>query len=431
MNRITEITRRDIIDLFRHGYIESYWTVADQRITYIYHGRLSEIEFLKKLYPLDEMQPSFDTRCKNAGDEIWRHTIANDDWDSDWVFEDDRFELLRGNDDVLLRFLCAVFHPENRNETGNWHSFLTKINILIRTDGYELYDNGEKISGRSVYVWRKLTPEEIASGGRFLPFSLRHKKALDDRSITIPTISKKTRKDLVSLFNRYNDSIDRTTETNWHYSVDRKDAAIADIKEYYVPKSFDSDKKYNETNDLEQFVINNYPCYVLDAIEMVARCDCPDTFASEVNLLFQNAGLAFRLLGGKIEMSQMRLQTNEVIREVGLKELVGQATTLYYSSNISDKQIAVEKLWDAFERLKTYYGDKKTSADKIIADMANGNDHYSKLLHEEFRVLTAIGNEYRIRHHETDKIEITDTNYHTYFFQRCFALIDLALKYLK
>jgi hypothetical protein len=431
MNRITEITRRDIIDLFRGGYIESSWLFEDQRVRYPYHGRLSEIDFLKKLYPLDKMPPSFDTRCKNAEDEIWRHTIANDDWDSDWVFEDDRFELLRGSDDVLLKFLCAIFHPENRNETGSWQVFLTRINSSIRQDGYELYDNGERISGRTVFAWRMLTPEERAVEGRFLPFSLRHKKALEDKVISISTISKKLRGDFSRLFDRYNDSIERTTETNWNYSIDRKGAAIADIKEYYIPKAFDSNKKYVETDDLGQFVVNNYPYYVFDAIEFFARCDCPDTFASEVNLLFQNAGLSYRLLGGKIEAAQMRLQTKEVIREVGLKELVGQATTLYYSSNLSDKQIAVEKLWDAFERLKTYYGDKKTSADRIIADMADGNDHYAKLLSDEFKVLTAIGNEYRIRHHETDKIEITDTNYHAYFFQRCFALIDLVLKYLK
>jgi len=36
-----------------------------------------------------------------------------------------------------------------------------------------------------------------------------------------------------------------------------------------------------------------------------------------------------------------------------------------------------------------------------------------------------------IRHHETDKKEIIDNNYYDYFYQRCFALINLALKYLK
>lgn len=431
MNNITEITRRDIIELFRRGFAESEWMLDNQRVFYPYHGRLTEIEFLKKLYPLDEMPSSFDTRCKNAGDEIWRHTVANNDWNSDWFFEDDRFELLKGSDDALLKFLCAVFHPENRNETGRWQVFLAKINEFMRNDGYELYDNGERISRRSIYKWRKLTSEEIASAGRFLPFSLRHKKSIDDKVITIPTISKKVRKDILELFDRYNDSIYRTTDTSWNYSVCRKEAIFADLKEYYSPKAFDENNNYVVTDDLGHFVMNNRQYCVFDAIEIFARCDCPDSFSSEVNLLLQNADLAYKILGGKIEATQVRLETKEIIREIGLKELVEQATTLYNSSNHSDKQLAVEKLWDAFERLKTYYGDKKTSADRIITNMANGDDNYAKLLKDEFKALTDIGNNYRIRHHEMDKIGITDTNYHRYFFQRCFALVDLTLKYLK
>lgn len=31
MNRITEITRRDIIDLFREGYVDYSWLLNDQK----------------------------------------------------------------------------------------------------------------------------------------------------------------------------------------------------------------------------------------------------------------------------------------------------------------------------------------------------------------------------------------------------------------
>lgn len=44
--------------------------------------------------------------------------------------------------------------------------------------------------------------------------------------------------------------------------------------------------------------------------------------------------------------------TIAAIPEKGLKELVTDAENYYRDGN---KQIAVEKLWDAFERLKTYY----------------------------------------------------------------------------
>jgi hypothetical protein len=130
VNKITEITRRDIIELFREGYVESSW-LGDEKVYYSYYGRLTEMEFLGKLYPLDKM-PSYDSRFENAGRDIWQHTINNDDWESDWIFKDDRFELLKGSDLVLLNFLCAVFHHENRNEKGYWKEYLEKSTILLK-----------------------------------------------------------------------------------------------------------------------------------------------------------------------------------------------------------------------------------------------------------------------------------------------------------
>jgi len=432
MNNITEITRRDIFDLFQNGYVEYNWLTNNEKCFYPYQGQLTEIEFLKKIYPLDKM-PSNDSKFENAENDIWQHTINNDrDWDSDWIFKDDRFELLKGNDIILLNFLCAVFHPENRNEKGYWKEYLEKINNLIRTDGYELYES-EKISRRSIFSWRKITPEESVSG-KFLPFSIRNKKAIEDKTIKIPTIPKKVRAEFFNLFNRYNENQNRTTDTNWNYSISYIEAFIKeDIFEYYTPKAFDTAGKYSETSDFEQFILNNQPYCVFDAIELFARYNNHNNFADEVNLIFQNNGFIYRLLGGKIEIAQIKIQTEEAVKEVGLKELIEQATLRYNSGNVSDKQIAVEKLWDAFERLKTYYStlDKKKSAEKLVSEISNGNDSYKSLFEEEFEKLTKIGNRFRIRHHETDRIDITDNNYYDYFYQRCFALVNLSLKHLK
>ncbi len=45
--------------------------------------------------------------------------------------------------------------------------------------------------------------------------------------------------------------------------------------------------------------------------------------------------------------------------------------------------------------------------------------------------LTDLGNSFRIRHHETSKIDFTSDNHREYFFNRCLALIVLAIKYIK
>lgn len=121
------------------------------------------------------------------------------------------------------------------------------------------------------------------------------------------------------------------------------------------------------------------------------------------------------------------------IKEPGLRELLIMAVQKHKSPYPNDQKDAVEKIWDAFERLKTYYTNKnkRESADQIIGDMADGKDEYIELFTAEFKLLTEIGNNYRIRHHETNKIDITDIRHYDYFFNRCLALIGTAIQYLQ
>ena len=88
------------------------------------------------------------------------------------------------------------------------------------------------------------------------------------------------------------------------------------------------------------------------------------------------------------------------------------------------------------ERLKTYYTDidkkKYTDAEKMVQSMSNGHDAYESLFNAQFKVLfTDIGNHFRIRHHETNRVDITDVRYYDYFFNRCLSLIALAIQYLQ
>ena len=113
--------------------------------------------------------------------------------------------------------------------------------------------------------------------------------------------------------------------------------------------------------------------------------------------------------------------------------MLDDAIIAYKTPHPSARQSAVEKIWDALERLKTYYTtlDKKNSAAKIVSDMAHGQIEFIDLFNSEFKVLTDIGNNFRIRHHETNKTDITDSKHYDYFFNRCLSLIALAIQYLK
>lgn len=94
-HQITEVTRREIVDILS---------------TRNWAGRLSETEFLSRLYDLGAL-PSQDRRYENAADEIWHHRVNNNDGEPDWIFYDDRFGILSGADQNFLRFLCETVHP--------------------------------------------------------------------------------------------------------------------------------------------------------------------------------------------------------------------------------------------------------------------------------------------------------------------------------
>ena len=164
-------------------------------------------------------------------------------------------------------------------------------------------------------------------------------------------------------------------------------------------------------------------------------------FKAEINDLFEKTGLLYQLTDAKIieRIVENSVLTPDIekqieqVKEVGTQQLLEEAIVLHKQPYPPSARDAVEKIWDAFERLKTYYTDmdKKGSASKIVGDVAGGNKPLSVLLESEFKSLTEIGNNYRIRHHETNKIDIDDLRHYDYFFNRCLALIALAIQYLQ
>lgn len=47
-----------------------------------------------------------------------QHRINNYDWEDDWIFEDSRLNLMRGDGAVFLSFLCEILHPIVRNNSN-------------------------------------------------------------------------------------------------------------------------------------------------------------------------------------------------------------------------------------------------------------------------------------------------------------------------
>lgn len=424
MNKITGVTRRDIFDLFKKGITEDNW-VTTETIYYPYYGRFEIVDFLKRLYNLADWE-SQDSRVYNAEEEITMHT-HNGDYPDDWIFEDERFQLFDGEDNILLNFICEVFHPEVRDENGVWERYLEKINILLNEDEYEIVATS-KLSGRDVFSWRTY----IKKPSMYIPFSERNKSLITGKknSIKLPNAA---RHQLFKVMNEYNETFMFTSETNFNYYKSINDLVLEDITKFYIPKHYVGSELV-EINEFSDFKEGTRPFTVFDVIESFNRHTTKSSqFRNEINAIFKLNNINVELRNGEVHSTSNKaigLDYSTNINEAGLEELIRTAEDLY---NKGEYSYAVEKIWDAFERIKTYYPtlDKKKSAEKIINDISYGNEHIKKMFDNEFKVLTDTGNSYRIRHHEINKIDISKELHYKYFYKRCLALISVIVENLQ
>ena len=423
MGNISGITRRDIIDLFKNGITEDNW-LGEETIYYPYYGRFDIVDFLKRLYKLDTWK-SGDSRLKNAEQEIAMHT-RNEDYSDNWIFDDERFHLIDGTDNVFLDFLCEVFHPEVRDENKEWKKYFEKINSLLREDGYELIALS-KISGRDVFSWRTY----IKKPDMYIPFSERNKSLINNKKIDIK-LPNAVRHQLFKVMNEYNETFMFTSETNFNYYKSINDLVLEDITKFYIPKHYVGSELV-EIKEFSDFKEGTRPFTVFDVIESFNRHTTKSSqFGNETNAIFKLNNIHVELRNGEVHFTSNKaigLDDSTNINEAGLEGLIRTAEDLY---NKCDYSYAVEKIWDAFERIKTYYPnlDKKKSAEKIINDISYGNEHIKKMFDNEFKLLTDTGNSYRIRHHEINKIDISNELHYKYFYKRCLALISVIIENL-
>lgn len=127
------------------------------------------------------------------------------------------------------------------------------------------------------------------------------------------------------------------------------------------------------------------------------------------------------------ESSIIKLSNVEKVLTVDkeLNKLIEEAKKRF--ENVNDKKIALEKLWDAFERIKTYFGtNKRLSSEQLVDLISTSFDR--DFINSEFKELTSIGNNYNIRHHEQDKIILIEKKHIEYLFFRMLALLNLCVE---
>lgn len=160
-----------------------------------------------------------------------------------------------------------------------------------------------------------------------------------------------------------------------------------------------------------------------------------EKFASDVNRIFERNGRAFELTHGEINriapvfLDDILAKTLFRTGDVQLDMLLETSRRKFLNRALDVRRESLEKLWDAWERLKTLEPgkDKKTST-KALLDKVTTEPTFRDYLETEAVQLTEIGNKFMIRHTEINKVPIIESAQVDYFFHRAFSMIRLLLK---
>lgn len=263
----------------------------------------------------------------------------------------------------------------------------------------------------------------------YLPFSIRNKRDIDSKALVFK-IPKSLRDSISRAVNKFDFGYMERDETNWCYNTCVSQATLEELSTFYTPKYYNENNEFVKAETLGMIILHGRPYCVLDVIELFSRHVSNPQFDDHINAIFSNERFRYNIKDGYMADVTFGsvLSNQDADFEKGAKELIDDASTYF---NNGDKQTAIEKLWDALERIKTVFpGNKRQSSEILLDKMAHDDTKFRETFATEIKTLTEIGNNFRIRHHETDKVEISHSCDLDYFYHRCAAFINLAIQYL-
>ena len=190
---------------------------------------------------------------------------------------------------------------------------------------------------------------------------------------------------------------------------------------------------WREVGKFEQ--VDHYPYSGLGHEDFDKQAGQND-FRESVNQIFARNGIAFHLTEqGRIErliaepIGGLLSGANFRTGDEHLDQLLEAARRKMIVPDLNEHRDALEKLWDAWERMKTITHPKKPVGVTEMLDVLAGADQpkLRGFLEQEAKALTDAGNGLRIRHAETNQEIIKEAAQIDYMFYRMFALIHLVL----
>lgn len=158
-------------------------------------------------------------------------------------------------------------------------------------------------------------------------------------------------------------------------------------------------------------------------------------FVQNINRIFSRNGLAFELKSdGHVERLGPPVLREYLIDAVFLtgdsilNKMLEDSRSKFFSPKDEIRRESLEKLWDAWERIKTIEDpENKKESIKIILDKAAPEPKFRERLENESIELTYIGNNFLIRHSEIGKPPVETIEQVDYLFHRLFAMIIFVL----
>jgi len=208
---------------------------------------------------------------------------------------------------------------------------------------------------------------------------------------------------------------------------------ILDFIEFCYKNITEAEKDNNKYNQRHYQYYGHYHFKFKDSKKI------KNIFIEEINKIFERNGIVFYLnSSGEINRTIAKAiepLINKIYKtnDNRLNKLVKLSQDKFILPKIEDRIYALEKIWDAFERMKTYYmhKNKKQSIEELIQLVSKDSVDFANLLNDECKSLTDIGNNYQIRHFETNRIEIKDNKHIDYLYYRMISLIHLFLSELE
>lgn len=160
-----------------------------------------------------------------------------------------------------------------------------------------------------------------------------------------------------------------------------------------------------------------------------------EEFRTSINRIFSRNSLAYELSPNGQVMRLAPPVLREALADAPIKtgdtqfdRLLEEARTRYLSPKLDERKIALEKLWDCWERIKSSKApDKKESIAKLL-EQASPEPNFRASLNEEASALTEIGNSFLIRHSEVKQQPLSHENHIDYLFHRMYAMVLLFLR---